>query len=86
MIILIGSLSIWWKILKAMRKRPVIGKRAMIDERVRVINVKGSEIEVEYEGEIWRAMSLQPVQPGQQVIIEAVEGLTLRVAPVASQA
>ena len=85
-IILIGSLGIYWKILKAQRKRPVIGKRAMIGERVRVINVKGSEIEVEYEGEIWHAMSLQPVQPGQQVIIEAVEGLTLRVAPVAPKA
>jgi membrane protein implicated in regulation of membrane protease activity len=84
-IILVGSLAIYWKILKAQRKRPVMGQRAMIGDRARVINVQGSEIEVDYEGEIWRAASLLPVQPGQQVIIEAVDGLTLRVAPVAPE-
>jgi membrane protein implicated in regulation of membrane protease activity len=85
-IAVIISLGVYWKILKAQRKRPVIGKRAMIGERARVVQVKGGEIEVEYGGEIWHAVSLQPVQSGQQVMIEAVEGLTLRVVPVAPQA
>lgn len=57
-IIPIGSPGIYWKILKAQCERLVIGKRAMIGERVRVINVRGSEIEVEYGGEIWCAISL----------------------------
>lgn len=85
-IAVIISFGFYWKILKAQRKRPVMGKRAMIGERARVVNLKGNEIEVDYEGEIWRAVSLHSVQPGQQVIIEAVEGLTLRVVPVAPQA
>jgi membrane-bound ClpP family serine protease len=36
----------------------------------------------EYKGEIWRAVSSQPLQPGQQVVIEKVEGLTPQVAPL----
>ena len=85
-IAVIISLAIYWKILQAQRKTPFTGKRAMIGEQARVINVKGNKIEVEYGGEIWHAVSLQPIQPGQQVMIEAVEGLTLRVVPVAPKA
>jgi len=81
-IILVGSLAIYWKILKAQGKRPVIGQRAMIGERARVIKVQGSKIEVDYEGEIWRAASPEPLQQGQQVTIKGVEGLTLMVVPL----
>jgi membrane-bound serine protease (ClpP class) len=83
---IIVSLMAYRKIMQAQRKIPVIGKRAMIGEKAVVVHIEGSEVEVEYEGEIWRAISLQPLQPGQEVIIEAVEGLTLRVASVAPKA
>ncbi|MCL7453085.1 MAG: NfeD family protein [Anaerolineae bacterium] len=33
-----------------------------------------------YHGETWRAVSSVPLHPGQRVVIEAVEGLTLHVA------
>jgi membrane protein implicated in regulation of membrane protease activity len=42
------------------------------------------DLSIPYQGEtitISRASSPQPLQPGQQVIIEAVEGLALRVSP-----
>ncbi|NWG02822.1 MAG: NfeD family protein [Syntrophaceae bacterium] len=81
MVMLVVSLAIYWKIIQAQRRRPVIGKRAMIGDRAVVVRVDGDAAEVEYEGEIWRASSPQPLQPGQQVVIEAVEGLALQVSP-----
>ena len=80
-IILIASLGIYWKIIQAQRRRQVTGKKAMIGGQAVVVRVEGSNVEVDYEGEIWRASSPQPLQLGQQVIIEAVEGLALRVSP-----
>ena len=75
------SLSIYWKIIQAQRRRPVIGKRAMIGDQAVVVRAQADEIEVDYQGEIWRAVSSQPLQSGQKVIIEGVEGLILRVRP-----
>ena len=81
-IILMGSLVIYWKIIQAQRRRPTVGKRAMIGDHAVVVRVKGEDVEVDYEGEIWRAVSALPLQPGQQVVIKAVEGLTLQVTPL----
>ena len=82
MVMLVVSLGIYWKIIQAQRRRPVIGKRAMIGGRAVVVRIGGDVVEVEYEGEIWRAVSPEPLHQGQQVIIESVEGLILRVAPL----
>jgi len=84
MVMLVVSLAIYWKIIQAQRRRPVIGKRAMIGDRAVVIRIGGDAVEVEYEGEIWRAVSPEPLHQGQQVVIESVEGLILRVAPLKS--
>jgi membrane protein implicated in regulation of membrane protease activity len=82
MIAVIVSLVIYWKIIQSQRRRPVIGKRAMIGRQAIVVRAEGSDIDVEYEGEIWRAVSAQPLQTGQQVMIKAAEGLTLQVMPL----
>jgi membrane protein implicated in regulation of membrane protease activity len=81
LIAVIISLAIYWKIIQSQRRRPVIGKRAMIGHQAIVVRAEGSDIDVEYEGEIWRAVSAQPLHRDQQVIIEGVEGLILRVKP-----
>jgi membrane-bound serine protease (ClpP class) len=85
MVMLIVSLAIYWKIIQAQRRRPVMGKRAMIGDRAVVVRIGGDAVEVEYEGEIWRAVSPEPLHQGQQVVIESVEGLVLRVAPLKSR-
>ena len=85
MVMLVVSLAIYWKIIQAQRRRPVIGKRAMIGDRAVVVRIGGDAVEVEYEGEIWRAVSPEPLHQGQQVVIEGVEGLILRVAPLKSR-
>ena len=81
MIAVIISLLIYWKIIQAQRRQPVIGKRAMIGDQAVVVKAEGSDIEVEYQGDIWRAVSAQPLHRDQQVIIEEVDGLVLRVKP-----
>jgi membrane protein implicated in regulation of membrane protease activity len=75
------SLAIYWKIVLAQRRRPAIGKRAMIGDQAVVVSLKEGEAEVDYKGEIWRAVSTQPLRVDQSVIIEGVEGLILRVKP-----
>jgi len=80
-IAVIVSLVIYWNIIQAQRRRPIIGKRAMIGDQAVVISLKEGEAEVDYRGEIWRAVSSQPLQAGQKVTIEGIEGLILRVKP-----
>lgn len=81
-LILVGSIIGYWKALQAQRQPPVMGRRAMIGDRAVVVKAEKGELEVEYKGEIWNAVSPQPLQPGQEVIIEKVEGLILQVAPL----
>jgi membrane protein implicated in regulation of membrane protease activity len=81
-LILIVSIIGYWKALQAQRQPPVMGRRAMIGDRAVVVKAERGELEVEYKGEIWNAVSSQPLQVGQMVIIEKVEGLILHVAPL----
>ncbi len=81
-LILIASMIGYWKAFQAQRLPPVMGKRVMVGDHAVVVRAERDEVEVDYRGEIWRAASLQPLDPGQQVIIEKVDGLTLLVAPL----
>jgi len=77
----IVSLAIYWKIIQAQRRQPIIGKKAMIGNQAVVVRAQADEIEVDYQGEIWRAISSKPLQVDQKVIIEGMEGLILKVKP-----
>ena len=68
--------------LQAQRQPPLIGTMAMVGGRAEVTSSKSEEVEVRYRGETWRAVSSQALQRGQVVVIEDVEGLTLRVTPL----
>ncbi len=70
-----------WKGRRALLKSPVIGRRAMIGGLAEVVDGEGREVEVEYQGELWHAVSPEPLRRGQHVTIRRVEGLTLRVDP-----
>ena len=84
----IASVSLlgYWKTLQAQRQPPLVGIRAMIGGRAEVVSSKKGELEVHYRGETWRAVSSQALQHGQAVVIEDVDGLTLRVAPLSQPA
>ena len=80
------SLLGYWKALQVQRRPPVIGKRAMIGGHAEVVSSKQGELEVHYRGETWWATSSQTLQRGQEVVIEGIEGLTLRVEPLSQPA
>jgi len=84
MVMLVVSLGIYWKIIQAQRRRPTTGRRAMIGGRAVVVSVKEGEAEVDYQGEIWHAVSSEPLKSGEQVIIQDVKGLILQVTPLAN--
>lgn len=79
--IAIGSLAIARKVMQAQREPPASGQEAMVGDGAVVTSVGDGEAGVHYQGEIWQVVSSQPLHSGQQVVVEAVEGLTLRVAP-----
>jgi membrane protein implicated in regulation of membrane protease activity len=81
--IAITSLIAFWKAIQVLREPSVAGKSAMIGDQAVVVDVMRDELEVHYQGENWHAVATQPVNPGQKVIIEDVDGLTLLVAPLA---
>ncbi len=53
--------------------RPMIGSKAI------VVKARNKDGKVRWQGEIWHAVSSQPLSPGEEVIIEKVDGLTLTV-------
>jgi membrane protein implicated in regulation of membrane protease activity len=65
---------------QALRWRPATGEEGMIGDRAVVTSAQKDHLEVRYHGEIWRAVSSQPLHAGQTVLIEDIDGLTLRVA------
>jgi membrane protein implicated in regulation of membrane protease activity len=79
--VVIGSLAIARKAMRGQGEPPASGREAMAGEEAVVTSVENGHAGVRYKGETWRAVSDRPLQPGQQVLIKAVEGLTLRVSP-----
>ncbi len=53
----------------------------MIGGQAVVVRADADQTEVDYQGETWRAVSSHPLQVGQKVMIEGVEGLMLKVKP-----
>ena len=70
--------------LRAQRNPPTTGSEAMRGEigRVRTSLAADAPGQVDVHGEIWRAVSREPLPPGQPVRVVEVNGLTLVVEPV----
>jgi membrane-bound ClpP family serine protease len=81
-IILIGGL-LSLAILKAYRKKPQVGKEALIGAIGEALSDINDEGFVLVEGEIWRARSIsgEKIRKGEKVKVVSVEGLTLIVKP-----
>ncbi|MXS84887.1 nodulation protein NfeD [Nitrosomonas sp. HPC101] len=62
------------------RKRPIVtGREELIHSTGKVLEGFNQEGWVRIHGELWRARSSTPLQPGQQVRVTAIHGLTLEV-------
>jgi membrane-bound serine protease (ClpP class) len=85
-VIEVGEIYFW---IRFLRRYPVTtGAEGLVGERADVIVRCAPLGRVRLRGEIWNARSEEPVESGEEVRVEAVEGLTLVVAragPVAQR-
>jgi len=65
--------------LRAMRRRPVTGSEGMIGLVGMAKTALAPRGQMAVRGELWEAMSNEPVEAGAMVEVTAIEGLTLRV-------
>jgi membrane-bound serine protease (ClpP class) len=70
--------------VRARRNKVVTGKQGLIGE----VGIAQSQLapagKVFVHGELWDAVSTVPVSAGEQIVVRQVDGLTLRVDPVAA--
>ena len=81
------SMTVVTLAVNAQRARPVTGASAMLDEIAYAITPiePGATGSVRTHGEIWSATADEPIEAGSPVRVTAVNGLLLRVAPVAKR-
>ena len=68
-------------LLREKSRRPVTGADAMLGKAARVTQWSESTGQVLVDGEVWRAVSETPLREHESVVVQGVEGLTLRVGP-----
>ena len=61
------------------RRRAVTGAEALIGRAAKVVTVCRPDGQVRVAGELWQARSALGADPGDEVVIRGVEGLTLLV-------
>jgi len=71
-------------VLRAHRKKPSTGKEGLIDEEGITIIALNPTGQIEIHGEIWKAISDQKINKGQQVVVQEVDSqhLRLKVKPI----
>jgi membrane-bound serine protease (ClpP class) len=67
--------------IKERKRRSVCGVSGMSGKVGEVKQWKKNEGKVFVNGELWKAVSEVPLLPGDRVVIQKVEGLTLEVNP-----
>lgn len=85
---LAGILLVLGRLALAAQRRPAVtGAEGMVGERGTALTAvgPGRDGQVQVHGEIWRATSAAPLQPGDAIRVTRVEGLTLAVEPAASE-
>jgi membrane-bound serine protease (ClpP class) len=70
-----------WLAMKARRRGPVTGRESMVGEIATAKTDVAPHGQVFLHGELWDAISDAPIRKGEEALIKAVEGLTLKVAP-----
>ncbi len=78
-----GFLGLAWLALRARRRPIVTGLEELVGRQAIVLTDFRGRGQVRIRGEIWQATSAVPLDQGAVVRVEAVDGLVLRVAPLA---
>ncbi len=76
-IVLAGNFLLAVVVLRILRKRPTTGAPGMIGKVGGVIRKNRGDLWVNVQGEIWRAVSAQPLRRGERIRVVEVQGLSL---------
>ena len=79
----IGELVLWRRMLD--RIRVTTGAEGLLGTTGEAITACDPEGSVRIRGEIWKARAEPPAARGERIVVEAVDGLTLSVAPAATR-
>ncbi len=72
-----------WLAMRA-RRRPVsTGREQLVGDTAEAVGAFNGKGQVRIYGELWNAVSTEPVAAGQQLRVDRVQGLTLFVSPIA---
>jgi len=74
-------LAVTWLAVKSQRRRPVTGSESMIGTIAVAMTELSPRGKVLLQGEIWDAVSEEPIHEGEESEVKAVAGLTLTVRP-----
>ncbi len=74
-------LAVTWLAVKSQRRRPVTGSEGMIGTIAVAMTELAPRGKVLLQGEIWDAVSEEPIHEGEESEVKAVAGLTLTVRP-----
>ena len=77
----VEAVELVWGLRLARRWRPQTGAEAMIGRVAKVVAPCYPTGQVRVQGELWEARCAEGADVGQKVRIEALDGLTLVVAP-----
>ena len=75
--------SMFW-IWLSKRRRPSVGVEALVGARAIVVTPCRPLGQVRVQGELWQARCDEGADPGDEVKVDAVEGLALVVAPLSA--
>lgn len=64
------------------RRRSAVGAEALVGKRAVVVTELWPEGQVRVDGELWKARYEGGLEAGREVVVRAVDGLTLDVEPV----
>jgi membrane protein implicated in regulation of membrane protease activity len=77
-IVEIGESVFWWKL--SHRRRPKVGVETLIGTKATVVTPCRPAGQVRVAGELWQAICEEGADPGDLVVVDAVNGLTLAVS------
>lgn len=80
--LLAGSIALAYAVLYVLQRKPTTGVEGLQDQIGTVIGLTDGRIQMQVRGEIWVAESQEVLRPGDKVIVDAVDGLTLRVKSI----
>jgi membrane-bound serine protease (ClpP class) len=66
-------LVIGYLVIQSQRRKPALGKTALIGETGEVIERIASVGKIRVHGEIWTAKSAEPIEPGEKAVVERAE-------------